>query len=240
MKRKFLIVLLALALAIVSAFAMIACGETNKPDGGNGDNGNSTVVTPGGDTGNGGGTGSGGNSGNQTQTDRMGTNADLNNIIALYGDKCIANASRFFTPDENFIAEFECVILDKEQTVDIVVNQNFYTFSPALDGDKIVSGIFVKLTVKLRSTGETVSEPAYYNYGLTFSEFQSTDYTVSNPYNNEVWTLKRMGNTPNIVFEIEVANSDSGEENDTTIITNPRNLLTNDLNTNCLATMLMK
>ena len=56
MKRKFLIVLLALALAIVSAFAMIACGETEKPDDGNGDNGNSTVVTPGGDTDNNGGT----------------------------------------------------------------------------------------------------------------------------------------------------------------------------------------
>ena len=50
MKRKFLIVLLALTLAIVSAFALTACGETEKPDDGNGDNGNSTVVTPGGDT----------------------------------------------------------------------------------------------------------------------------------------------------------------------------------------------
>ena len=50
MKRKFLIVLLGACLAIVSAFALTACGETEKPDGGNGDNGNSTVVTPGGDT----------------------------------------------------------------------------------------------------------------------------------------------------------------------------------------------
>ena len=56
MKRKFLIVLLALTLAIVSAFALTACGETEKPDGGNGDNDNSTVVTPGGDTDNNGGT----------------------------------------------------------------------------------------------------------------------------------------------------------------------------------------
>ena len=47
MKRKFLIVLLALTLAIVSAFALTACGETEKPDDGNG---GSTVVTPGGDT----------------------------------------------------------------------------------------------------------------------------------------------------------------------------------------------
>ena len=50
MKRKFLIVLLAMIVAIVSAFALTACGETEKPDDGNGDNGNSTVVTPGGDT----------------------------------------------------------------------------------------------------------------------------------------------------------------------------------------------
>ena len=56
MKRKFLIVLLALTLAIVSAFVITACGETEKPDGGNGDNGDSTVVTPGGDTDNNGGT----------------------------------------------------------------------------------------------------------------------------------------------------------------------------------------
>lgn len=55
MKRKFLIVLLALTLAIVSAFTLTACGETEKPDGGNGDNGNSTVVSPGGDTDNNGG-----------------------------------------------------------------------------------------------------------------------------------------------------------------------------------------
>ena len=56
MKRKFLIVLLALIVAIVSAFALTACGETEKPDDGNGDNGNSTVVTPGGDTDDNGGT----------------------------------------------------------------------------------------------------------------------------------------------------------------------------------------
>lgn len=56
MKRKILIVLLALMLAIVSAFALTACGETEKPDGGNGDNGNSTVVTPDGNTDNNGGT----------------------------------------------------------------------------------------------------------------------------------------------------------------------------------------
>ncbi len=43
MKRKFLIVLLALTLAIVSAFALTACGETKTPDDGNG---GSTVVTP--------------------------------------------------------------------------------------------------------------------------------------------------------------------------------------------------
>ena len=49
MKRKFLIVLLVLTLAIVSAFTLAACDETEKPDGGNGDKGNSTVVTPGGD-----------------------------------------------------------------------------------------------------------------------------------------------------------------------------------------------
>ena len=47
MKRKFLIVLLTLTLAIVSAFTLTACGETEKPSG---DNGWSTVVTPGGDT----------------------------------------------------------------------------------------------------------------------------------------------------------------------------------------------
>ena len=36
MKRKFLIVLLTLALAIVSAFTLTACGETEKPGGDNG------------------------------------------------------------------------------------------------------------------------------------------------------------------------------------------------------------
>lgn len=52
MKRKFLIVLLALALAIVSAFALIACGETNNDGNGGGNSGgndntdNPTVVTP--------------------------------------------------------------------------------------------------------------------------------------------------------------------------------------------------
>ena len=58
MKRKFLIVLLVLALAIVSAFVMIACDVFPFPSG-NGDNGNSTVVTPGGDTDNGSATDSG-------------------------------------------------------------------------------------------------------------------------------------------------------------------------------------
>lgn len=77
--------LVCVLLALVCAYAFTACGETSV-DGNGGNNGNSTVVTPGGDTGNGGG---------QTEKDRMGTEADLNGIIALYGDKCIANASRF-------------------------------------------------------------------------------------------------------------------------------------------------
>ncbi len=58
MKRKFLIVMFALIVAIVSAFAFTACGETNgngnggstTGNTGNGDNnGNTTVVTSGGD-----------------------------------------------------------------------------------------------------------------------------------------------------------------------------------------------
>ena len=36
MKRKFLIVLPTLTLAIVSAFTLTACGETEKPGGDNG------------------------------------------------------------------------------------------------------------------------------------------------------------------------------------------------------------
>lgn len=87
----------------------------------------------------------------------------------------------------------------------------------------------MKLTIKRRSTGEIVNEPAYFNYGLMFSEFQSVDYTVSNPYNNEIWTLKRMGNTPNIVFEIEVANTDSGKQDDTDDNNNPEKPLTEGL-----------
>ena len=52
MKRKFLIVLLALTLAIVSAFALTACGETNNDGNGGGNSGgndntdNPTIVTP--------------------------------------------------------------------------------------------------------------------------------------------------------------------------------------------------
>ena len=59
MKKKLLIIMLALIMTIASAFALTACGETNG-DGnggsntgntGNGDNtDNTTVVTPGGDT----------------------------------------------------------------------------------------------------------------------------------------------------------------------------------------------
>ena len=54
MKKKLLIVTLALIVAIVAAFALTACGETNGDGGNNGGSGdntdNSTVVTPGGDT----------------------------------------------------------------------------------------------------------------------------------------------------------------------------------------------
>ena len=54
MKKKLLIVMLALIVAIVAAFALTACGETNGDGGNNGGSGdntdNSTVVTPGGDT----------------------------------------------------------------------------------------------------------------------------------------------------------------------------------------------
>lgn len=39
MKRKFLIVLLTLTLAIVSAFTLTACGETEKPGGDTDNNG---------------------------------------------------------------------------------------------------------------------------------------------------------------------------------------------------------
>ena len=49
MKRKLICVLLAVSLAIVSMFTMIACVEPETPDGGNSGNNGSTVVTPGGD-----------------------------------------------------------------------------------------------------------------------------------------------------------------------------------------------
>ena len=55
MKKKLLIIMLALIMTIASAFALTACGETNGDGGsntgnnGNGDNtDNTTVVTPGG------------------------------------------------------------------------------------------------------------------------------------------------------------------------------------------------
>jgi len=56
MKKKLLIVMLALVVAIVAAFALTACGETNVDgnggsNAGNGDNnGNTSVVTPDGDS----------------------------------------------------------------------------------------------------------------------------------------------------------------------------------------------
>ncbi len=52
MKKKLLIIMLALIMTIASAFALTACGETNGN--GNGDNSGSSVVTPDTDTGNGG------------------------------------------------------------------------------------------------------------------------------------------------------------------------------------------
>ena len=50
MKKRLLIVLLSVCIAIISAFAFTACGETNSDggNGGNGDGGNSgtTATTP--------------------------------------------------------------------------------------------------------------------------------------------------------------------------------------------------
>ena len=169
MKRKFLIVLLALTLAIVSAFTLAACDELSFPIGGAGgsdsDNG-STVVTPGGDTDNNGGTtvvtpGGDNDDGSTVTTpgddndDNTETHAHNYNIV--WGENGIKP-----TETETGVASMTCVICGDSKSIIVpkLTDVNAWNLEESVDSDCVHHGkriyrstAYGKVTVELPLVG---------------------------------------------------------------------------------------
>jgi hypothetical protein len=93
--------------------------------------------------------------------------------------------------------DFEIVVLDAESTKQNIQN---YTTS-AFDEDKITKGLFVKFDVT--NGGEITLFTIYYNFGLQFSEEQTSD--VSFTYDGtETWFLEVVEGNKTILFEYSI------------------------------------
>ena len=138
---------------------------------------------------------------------KTGTYEDLEKLKNQYGEKCIENAKRFFTESEDFTVDYDCVVLNKKDTVE---NLKMYKFSPEINMETVTGGIFVKCEIKIKGSKET-SIAVYYNYGIMFKEQQKTDYLVETEYSKEKWTLERVKDTPNIVFEFNMETTTQGK-----------------------------
>ena len=99
------------------------------------------------------------------------------------------------------------MILNKKDTVE---NLKLYKFSPEINIESVTGGIFVKCEIKIKGNEEPVNV-IYYNYGIMFNEKQKNDYVVGTDYNEEKWTLERVKDTPNIVFEFNMETTTQGK-----------------------------
>jgi hypothetical protein len=94
---------------------------------------------------------------------------------------------------------FEIVVLGREQTLQ---NIDMYIFSPNMDKDKVVSGLFVKFDVTYG--GDDVLFTIYYNFGLQFSEEVPSDVAVSYEGSGEIWFLETVEGNKTILFEYSI------------------------------------
>ena len=92
---------------------------------------------------------------------------------------------------------FEVVVLDKQETCD---NIQIYIFD-SIETDKIVEGLFVKFEVT--NGTKDVLFTIYYNFGLQFSEEQTSNIRVTHD-NSEYWDLEVVEENKTIVFEYSI------------------------------------
>ena len=92
---------------------------------------------------------------------------------------------------------FEVVVLDKQETCD---NIQIYIFD-SIETDKIVEGLFVKFEVT--NGTKDVLFTIYYNFGLQFSEEQTSNIRVTYD-ESEYWDLEVVEENKTIVFEYSI------------------------------------
>ena len=91
--------------------------------------------------------------------------------------------------------EFNVVVLGAEETKNYIVN---YNFSPNINKDDIVAGLFVEYKISEDSM------PIYYNFGLEFNSKQTTDVTVNFTGLLDTWMLEVVEENPKILFEYSI------------------------------------
>ena len=120
----------------------------------------------------------------------------LNSLGEKYKQEILAQAR---INAGSMVGNFEIVVLDATKTKE---NIQYYSFSPAIDLDKITGGLFVKFDVT--NGGETILYTIYYNFGLQFSEEQTENLQVT--FNNwvDVWELEIVEQNKTILFEYSI------------------------------------
>ena len=117
----------------------------------------------------------------------------LSTLAQKYSEDMITQA----TINAGFMTgNFEVVVLNAEETL---LNIENYIFPEGFDKTKIVAGLFVKFDVTNMGEPFTI----YYNFGLQFSEEQTSNVELT--YDGiETWSLDVVENNKTILFEYSI------------------------------------
>ncbi len=124
------------------------------------------------------------------------TDCTLEILGQTYSEEILAQAR---TNAGTLTGNFEIVVLDAQGTAENL-DLEFLKSSP-FDTDKIVGGLFVKFEVEL--FGEPY-DTVYYNYGLQFSEEQTSDIAFTYDGSDEIWFLEVVEGNKTILFEYSI------------------------------------
>lgn len=117
----------------------------------------------------------------------------LNSLGVIYKNQLITQAQINAGTQDGL---FQVVVLDAEKTKENIQN---YIFTPGIEEDDIVAGLFVEYVVL--DLEDNPLYTIYYNFGLQFNKAQSSSVEVSYIGWWDTWTLEVVTGNPTILFE---------------------------------------
>ena len=132
----------------------------------------------------------------KTDDDDTKTQTTLKSLGKEYEDELILQAKINAGTEDGV---FKVVVLGADETIENIQN---YNFSPSINQDEIIKGLFVEYGV-LDGNGD-VLYCIYYNFGLQFSRKQTQSVTVNYGGWGDTWTLDVVEDNKTILFEYSI------------------------------------